>query len=135
MTSAQTVLKKNLVILFAFIYLIPAIGFSIDLHWCGKKVKIVYVNSSHESRCPCGTNMPFGCCKDVHLTLKIVDAQKSTDQIIVPCSVDFKQICTYVVPSIVEPFSKIVAFDFSNYHAPPFKSKTPVYLTNSIFRI
>ena len=128
-------MKKIFLVFLTFLYLFAAIGFSVDLHWCCKKVKIVSVNSSHESRCPCGTNMPFGCCKDVYLSVKIVDAQKNTKHIIVPCSIDFKQLCTYVVPSIGEPFSKIVAFDFSNYHAPPFKSKTPVYLTNSIFRI
>ena len=79
--------------------------------------------------------MNYGCCKDVHLNVKITDAQKTGPSIIVRNATDFKQIYTPVALTIGETVNKIILFDFTFYHAPPFKNKQPVYLMNSIFRI
>ncbi len=128
-------LRKIFNILLVMLYLIPAIGFSVDLHKCGKKIKIVSVNASHKSKCPCGTNMPFNCCKDVHLSIKIDKEQKCSKSIIIPHSNDIKQFLTLPVFTLGELSSQIEVFDFSSYHAPPFKNWQPVYLTNCTFRI
>jgi hypothetical protein len=34
-----------------------------------------------------------------------------------------------------KPVSQVLVFDVANYHAPPFKAKSPAYLVNNIFRI
>ena len=129
-------MRRFTVILFSFLYLIPAIGVSLDLHKCGKQIKIISVNANHKSKCPCGTDMPFGCCKDIHLSVKIVDSQKCSNSTIIPQSNFFKQVFTQTLITLCETcFSQNDVFDFSNYHAPPFKSKHPVYLTNSVFLI
>ena len=129
-------LKRIAVILFSILYLIPAVGVSLDLHKCGKKIKVISVNASHKVKCPCGVDMPFDCCKDIHLSVKIVDAQQSSKSTITPQSINFKLLSLQTLIALSEPcFSQVESFDFSNYHAPPFKSKQPVYLTNSIFRI
>ena len=128
-------LKKALVILISILYLIPVVGFSLDLHWCGKKVKVVSVNAAHETKCPCGTEMPFDCCKDVHLNVKVSDSQKCSKHISNPKQIHFNLLPNFVILAIGEPASQVEVFDFSSYHAPPFKSKAPVYITNSIFRI
>jgi len=128
-------LKRFLVIFFTFLYLVPAVGVSLDLHKCGKKVRVVEINAPHGAKCPCGTSMSMNCCKDVHLSVKIVDSQKANKSFVVFRIQDFKQFDFPVTVKIGEPVSQVPVFDFSSYHAPPFKNKQPVYLTNSIFRI
>jgi hypothetical protein len=128
-------LKRFVAILFTLFYIIPAIGVSLDIHKCGKKIKVISVNAAHENKCPCGTDMPFDCCKDFHVKVKIQDSQKVSKS-----SLDFRlsEIKQFAFASdlkIAEPSSQVQVFDFSSYHAPPFKSKRPVYLTNSIFLI
>ena len=128
-------LKRIAVILFSILYLIPAVGVSLDLHKCGKKIKVIAVNAPHGAKCPCGTDMPFDCCKDIHLSVQIKDEQKTSEAIIVSHTGYFNLIAIPVELSIGAPSSQVEVFDFTSYHAPPFKSKQPVYLTNSIFRI
>lgn len=136
MEYQEIALKRFTVILFSILYLIPAVGISLDLHKCGKKIKVISVNALHKSKCPCGVDMPFDCCKDIHLSVKIVDAQKSSKSTITPHPLNFKLLSTQTLISINKPcFAQFGFFDFSNYHAPPFKCKQPVYLTNRIFRI
>lgn len=128
--------KRFIVILFSIFYLIPAIGVSINLHRCGKKITIIELNSSHKRQCPCGKKMPSNCCKDVRLSFKIADDQKCSNNFITPQTVNFNHL--YTLPSVSlcnECFSQKAIFDFSCYHAPPNKNKQPVYLINSIFRI
>jgi hypothetical protein len=128
-------LKRILVILFTLFYLLPAVGVSLDLHKCGKKVKVIEINSPHGAKCPCGTAMPFDCCKDVHLSVKIDDSQKITKSSLSFRLNVFKQFDLPVIIKIGETVTRVNVFDFSSYHAPPFKNKQPVYLINSIFRI
>ena len=128
-------MRKLVNILLVVFYLIPVIGFSVDLHKCGKKIRVVSINASHETKCPCGSEMPFGCCKDFHVSVKLTDNQKTTSQLYIPKNNFVKQLSTIYSFSVLVPPSQVIVFDFVNYHAPPFKSKQPVYLTNSIFRI
>lgn len=80
--------------------------------------------------------MPFDCCKDIHVSVKIVDAQKSSKSTITPQSINFKLLSTQTLLTFCEQcLAQVEVFDFSNYHSPPFKSKHPVYLTNSVFLI
>ena len=122
-------------ILFILLYLLPAIGFSLDLHKCGKKIRVVSINAAHENKCPCGSKMPLNCCKDVHISLKLSENQKNSSQIIIPGNIFFKHISYFVSFLVFDFSSPLFVFDFTNYHAPPFKSKQPVYLTNNVFII
>ena len=105
------------------------------MHKCGKKIKVISVNAPHANKCPCGTDMPFDCCKDVHVKVKINDNQKVSKS-----AVDFrlsqiKQFAVAPIMAIGEPTPQVRVFDFSSIHAPPFKDKLPVFLRNSVFRI
>ncbi len=128
-------MRKVVATLLLFFYLIPAIGLSIDAHWCGKKVKIVAIDSSHEKKCPCSKKMSKGCCSDVHVSLKLTDSQKTSTEVTSPSNSFVKHI-TATIPCLISlsPRHNFV-FNFSKYHAPPFKSKDPVYLLNSVIRI
>ena len=128
-------MKKLTIIVLTFIYLIPAIGVSMDVHWCCNRIKIVDINSSHEKKCPCGKKMPPGCCKDYHFSAKITQIQQSLDQIKIP-SCDF--ITVFSLDNYISLFTiplQAFVFDFSMRHPPPFKCKQPVYLDISVFRI
>ncbi len=106
-----------------------------DLHKCGKKIRAISINAPHKSRCPCGTKMPAGCCKDFHLSLKIVDSQKESKSILIKASNDFKNFSYPVNLTADKTHPHFELFDFSSYHAPPFKIKLPVYLVNSVFLV
>jgi hypothetical protein len=115
--------------------MLPAIGFSMDLHWCGKNVRLVAFDSAHEKKCPCSKKMSSSCCKDVHVSIKLSDNQKNVSCIVSPGNNFVKYFSSVICLFVSLPASQFEAFDFANYHAPPFKSKQPVYLTNSIFRV
>jgi hypothetical protein len=106
-----------------------------DLHKCGKKIRAISINAPHKSKCPCGIKMPAGCCKDFHLLIKIVDAQQESKCILIQTNNLFKQVDYPEILILGETYSHFEVFDFSSYHAPPFKIKLPVYLVNSVFRI
>ena len=127
-------MPKLLSALLIFFYMLPAVGFSVDVHWCGKKVKLIAFDSPHEKKCPCSKKMPAGCCKDIHVSAKLTDNQKAASQLTAPnnCS---KQLNSVVSLLVSKPVSHVIVFDFTRYHAPPFKNKLPVYLANHIFRI
>ena len=106
-----------------------------NLHWCGKKVRIVAFDSSHEKRCLCSKKMPAGCCKDVHVKVKLTENHKTASQIVIPVTDFVRYFDSFFSVAVPKWAPQIVVFDFTNYHAPPFKSKQPVYLANSVFRI
>ena len=78
--------------------------------------------------------MPADCCKDVHIAVKIKDNQCLSKNSGGPKQFDFKQF-QFCAVTIGECLPKIGAFDFSKYHAPPFKFRPPIYLTAKVFRI
>jgi len=79
--------------------------------------------------------MSSGCCKDAHVTVKLTDNHKTTSQLTLPGNNLLKHFSPVVSVLVSKPFSLVEAFDFANYHSPPFKSKQPVYLAYSVFRI
>ena len=128
-------MRKLVSAFLIFLYILPAIGFSIGIHRCGNKVKVITIDSPHEKKCPCSKKMPSGCCKDVHLSLKLTDNHKTATQLAVPNNNFVKQLSVIASFETLNPISQVTLFDFTYYYAPPFKSKQPVYLANSIFRI
>ena len=57
-------MKKIAIILLTAFYLLPAIGFSINIHWCADKISSVKINAlSKNEGCACGSKMSRkGCC-------------------------------------------------------------------------
>ncbi len=116
-------------------YLIPAIGLSVNLHKCGKKIKVINLNSSHETKCPCGKEMPLNCCKDIQLMVKLNDNHKvaqSTPAI----NLNFVKLFTAAF-YLSEVFQRLQLSDtsFENYHSPPDLHRQAVYLVIGVFRI
>jgi hypothetical protein len=128
-------MKKIIVILLTFLYLIPAIGFSIDVHWCGSKIQAVSIQTSHKKQCPCRMEMPKGCCKDLHQVIKLTDNQCLASTLSVPNNNFIIHFTNVSHLPLKLSFTQVKIFDFSNYHAPPGASELPLYLSNRILRI
>ena len=128
-------MKKIAILFLIFFYLIPAIGVSLDVHWCCHNLKIVDINSTHEKKCPCGKKMPPKCCRDYHVSAKLTQVQQGTDHVSVPSCNLIKIFNAESSICLFNIHSDDLIFDFTKYHAPPFKSKLPVYLDFSVFRI
>lgn len=127
-------MAKIATVLFAFFYLLVATGFNLSAHWCGNKIRFVSLDSPHEKKCPCGKKMRPGCCKDIHAYFKITDTQKAASKVALP-SYNFVKAITFASPQSERLFQQVLIFDITNYHAPPFKTKLPVYLTSGTLRV
>lgn len=73
--------KRLLSLLLFFMYLIPSIGVSGSVHYCGGEVAAVVIIPTDEHPCACGPNEPMdgGCCQDEAFSFKIKDNHKSAD--------------------------------------------------------
>ena len=128
-------MKRIVIILFSFFYLLTVAGFNVSAHWCGEKINFISIDAAHNKKCTCTGQMPPGCCKDVHFYVKVTDSQKiSTTSVSSMYSLVKEVVASCSLPGQIY-FSHLEAFDFANYHAPPLKSKLSVYLLNRIFRI
>jgi hypothetical protein len=59
-------MKKLTAIFFLFIYLNPALGLGVDIHFCGGAVTDVEIVGLGHAHCTCPPgSMPPGCCKNV----------------------------------------------------------------------
>lgn len=70
------------IILLVFLYLIPTIGITISVHYCGNKItSFSLTHFSSEHNCPCGSKkMKKNCCSNEVTVIKIDDNQlKSQD--------------------------------------------------------
>lgn len=128
-------MKKIALILFTALYLIPAIGFSINVHWCGNNVSSVNLESFSKSGCSCGIEMPLGCCKDIKTVIKFSDTHSPASQTAITSNELVNQLADAILTVCYSNYKKETITNFSDYHAPPFKCKLPVYMSICVFRI
>ena len=73
-------MKKYIFIFFSFFYFIAASGVTLNLHYCGGKLKTVSLLQTNEDGC-CGADEEEmgddGCCKNTTTLLKISDTHKA----------------------------------------------------------
>ncbi len=126
-------MKKVAVIFLTMLYLIPSIGFSMDLHFCGSNVTEVSIQKSLDKKCVCGKMSNSKCCKEVHVEVKLDASQKASSTLVVSQKVnEVKLFITNIFSS--ELFSSSPQKNSFIYFDPlRFSSlqKHPVYLTNS----
>jgi hypothetical protein len=126
-------MKRLIAIFLTIFYLLPAIGFSFNIHWCCKKISSFSIGAPQPDKCkPCKAKSK--CCKDAHLVVKITGSQYNSPSVILRANF-IKQLATFINTTSSSLFRQDRVFDFTNYHAPPFKNKLPVYLANNIFRV
>jgi hypothetical protein len=127
-------MKKIAIILFTVFYLIPVVGFSINMHWCGNNLTSVKIGTPFDTTCnSCQKGMQRSCCKNTSLLIKFSDNQSkpvTSSQSTINCFKIFTQLSVQLFTGV-----SYIAIPFYTYHAPPFKSKLSGYLSNNVFRI
>ena len=126
-------MKKLSLIVLAFLYLIPSIGFSVNAHYCGNKLASISLKAS-DATCACGSKKTKkNCCKNKTITVKISDTQQASHQIVI----DFKTFQFQPLLVVAEElnFQNVtVVSTFYNHH-PPDDIKQPLYILNRVFKI
>ena len=128
-------MKRIAIILITLCYLLPAIGLSINVHWCGGKISSVKFQSITAPECRCGKKMLPGCCKDFQTLIKLTDNQKAGSSFSFPkdFQTEIQQFTTASKTGLL--YFELQTFDYFKDKVPPFKNKLPVYLVNKVFRI
>ncbi len=119
-----------------FLYLIPVIGFSYTLHYCGGEVSSVLFYTSTSDKCICGSNkMKISCCEDKTVSIKIEDEQVNTQNNIItfPNLLDIDVDLPQSFNLEYYHFPVLILEDY--FHHPPDILKQPLYILNQVFRI
>lgn len=129
-------MKKASIILLLLCYLMPSIGMSVSVHYCGGKLASVSLMGSAEGRCACGKKpMKKNCCKDKTTTFKIKCSQDLCEQTFVHGDKRFKHlpiVFSTIYLNYISVFShQRIPFD----HPPPLQKEQTIYLLNGVFLI
>ncbi len=127
-------MKKFSLGILTFIYITVASGIVVNIHYCmGKLSEVGYGYSSSDKCGKCGMENKTGCCHNESKFLKITD-----DQQLAKANVDIAQVPVEIniinvdLSQPVRGFEKILELQ---YHSPPDKRPSSVYLLNCVFRI
>ena len=129
-------MKRFFALLLMFLYMIPAIGVNVSMHYCGGELVSVSHQLSEKKKCLCSPNkMKKGCCEDKQQTFKIDDSQQKAELF----SQKFNNAFVFEVkqPLVFQnpiAYKSIDRVNYSIFH-PPNLYREPLYLLNSVFRI
>lgn len=80
-------MKKSLAILLAFVFLLSSLGFSINKHYCGNRLKSVNLILIQNNKSCCGdVEMPEGCCKNKTKYIKLKEDYMQASSVSIPSS-------------------------------------------------
>lgn len=120
-----------------FLYLIPAIGISGTVHYCGGEVASVTINGIGSSeKCACGSKrMASDCCDDEVFSLQIEDEQYKTP----PFSLNIDKSVDFSIANFSQNLFNLKESFVQNglycAHHPPENIKIPLYILHQIFII
>lgn len=128
-------MKKFIVAILAFSYLVTSIGATIHLHYCmDKLVTWTLSGSAEDDKCEnCGMKKDDNCCKDEKKVVKNTTDQKTTESPILNLEV-FTALISSFVSYEIDSYSSISS-GVNATHAPPIKGNQEIYLRNCVFRI
>lgn len=128
-------MKKVSIILCCIFYFIVASGFTISLHYCGSKIKVISFNSTAKEVGCCGTKKKSkGCCKDKSTFVKVKDNHFSGNSI----KLQYKPLKTISAPffnQLFEVQNPNIAYTLLNYYAPAVLYDNPIYLKHGVLII
>ena len=127
-------MKKFVAIFFSIFYLISSSGISLNVHYCGGKMKHVSFITTNEKGCCGKKKMSKKCCKDKVAYFKIKDNHKSNLVAkVVPPPV---KLINTVLPSVhVDCYTSTVIVTVENNHSPPVIYDNPLYLKHRVLLI
>ena len=128
-------MKKFAVLLFALLYLVSSSGLAISTFYCCGKYKESYIFKANVLSNKCKGNKLPGCCKTKTVLVKVKDSHSPAQELKFAPNNFTLQLFAIAVVSVQSLFNSEESTTFAFIHAPPFKSKSPVYLSNNNFRI
>lgn len=128
-------MKRFKVILLLLLYILPAIGANVFVHYCGGKISSISIATVHADSCGCdGKKMKKDCCKDETISFQIDDEQ-------IQLKYDFNTTAkfTYSPTLLPQPlllpnhsFRSLIVLDCSSH--PPNKGSSSLCILNRVFR-
>jgi hypothetical protein len=128
-------LRKLLIMLFCFVYILFSIGVAVNLHYCGGKLANVSFNHVNENNC-CGLKMKkMNCCKEKCIAYKINDNQNGgSKSLLLNNNIKTLDIFYYPITTNLPGLKPILFFEL-NSGKPPNIDYGNTYLLNRVFRI
>lgn len=127
-------IKRVSVLTVLMLYLATALGFALNLHYCGNKISSVKLNAPLKQPGHNAMSCKMKCCKDKHLLVKVKDAHQAA-----PASI-LSKIFAIDLPRL--PFEdyilsaqKALVEEFFDRGPPNAKADTAIYLRNCLFRL
>ena len=127
-------MKKFIFIFFSFFYLTSTSGISLNVHYCGGKIKHVSFYSSSEKNCCGKKKMNKKCCKDKVAYFKIKDNHKS-NQFAKVTTPSFKFITPTLPTFCFDCYVSPINASIQNNHSPPVLYDNPLYLKHRVLLI
>lgn len=130
-------MKKIAVILLIHLYMIPAIGISGSVHYCGGKIASISINGiGNFEKCSCGSKKMAGdCCSDEAFSFQFEDEQSKPVNL-TPAFDKSVDILTFSITRI--PCSILTPLINKGYHPDnisPDLVNIPIYLLHRVIII
>lgn len=128
-------MKKLFATVLILLYIIPAIGINVSVHFCGGEQASVSYFKKQDRKCLCPAEAEKkSCCEDRYQILKIDDTQQKAEFLIQKFSNPFHAVFT--IPADFKPVVPIEsAAKASEFFGSPYLYKSPLYLLNRVLRI
>jgi len=128
-------MKKFIVAILAFSYLVTSIGATIHLHYCMDRLVTWSLSAGSEGdKCEnCGMKKDDNCCKDEKKIVKNTTDQKTSESSILNLKV-FKALIPSFFSYEIDSYSSITSGNNVS-HIPLITGSQEIYLRNCVFRI
>ena len=126
--------KRARAIILTILYLVTAVGFALNLHYCFNQITAVNIDVPVKS-CGMQLNGKMKCCKDKHFLVKVNDAHQAKIASALSAIPGFKVPALRFTDLFVSRQQELALQNFHADHPDhPLNNITP-YLKNCVFRI
>jgi hypothetical protein len=125
---------KVLATTLLLLYVSGTAGLAISLHFCGKKISNIQVNSSAKKSCCGKVKEDMKCCKDKHIQIKVSDEHASVAQLKVP-QTNFLYLLPQSINYIQVRAVPVALLAAEPYRGPPGTETQSLIIKNQVFRI
>ena len=127
-------MKKIIAGILSVIYLTVTSGFAINIHYCMGHVSSINYTYSDSKKCGhCGMENKKGCCHSEFKVIKLTDDQQLAKANI--CISPFPAEINSGVTNLLQCNQGAERIATIDYHSPPDKRLSDVYLHDRVFRI
>lgn len=128
-------MKKILLAILTFVYLVVASGIALEIHYCmGKQAGVEWCGSDDGKCGKCGMESKNnGCCQDIHKFIKLTDSHKNTSN---EFEAGVKDVLVLAeTPSYTSSLNDAVATPAVAYTHPPGPGGHSLCIRNCVFRL